>query len=480
MDQPFFQEIRLRNFRCFQEQQTVRAAPLTLLVGENSTGKTSFLAAARAVWEAGYGEGDPDFHQAPYDLGSFREIVHGPGRRRDEAGSFTLGFRGLGPAKPGGRADFLDILSPPSFTTVLDFDATFTPRAGAPYPAITAWRDGQTSVTYRQPDTEGARVELESPNGSWSYRIPEPYQRIPEHLARNLFPRRERFDPFWPFGVSEGNASSEDEPFGLVPDWEASAKGSTNPPGQQDRAEFSYLLDQFPRRPTLEPPFAGAPIRSSPRRTYDPTRPVQDPEGGYVPTYLAHVNLRDTDRWSVLKTRLEEFGRRSGLFDEVSVNQLNRAQGGPFQLEIHKFSRRRKGAKRNLIDVGYGVSQALPVLVELLRADGLPMFLLQQPEVHLHPSAQAALGSLFCATAAFGRQLFVETHSEYILDRIRMDVRDRRADLTPEDVSVLFFERLDLDVRIHSLRFDDLGNVLEAPDGYGRFFLDETRRSVGL
>ena len=91
------------------------------------------------------------------------------------------------------------------------------------------------------------------------------------------------------------------------------------------------------------------------------------------------------------------------------------------------------------------------------------MFLLQQPEVHLHPSAQAALGSLFCATAASGRQIFVETHSEYILDRIRMDVRDRRTDLTPEDVSVLFFEREDLNVRIHSLRFDDLGNVLDAP-----------------
>ena len=58
------------------------------------------------------------FIKPPYDLGSFREIVHGPGRRRDEAGSFTLGFRGLGPAKPSGRADFLDVLSPPSFTTV--------------------------------------------------------------------------------------------------------------------------------------------------------------------------------------------------------------------------------------------------------------------------------------------------------------------------------------------------------------------------
>ena len=132
------------------------------------------------------------------------------------------------------------------------------------------------------------------------------------------------------------------------------------------------------------------------------------------------------------------------------------------------------------MDVGFGISQVLPVLAALFRADGPPMFLLQQPELHLHPSAQAALGSEFCRTAEAGRQLIIETHSEYVIDRVRMDIRDRQTALEPDDVSILFFERSDLDVRIHSLRFDDQGNVLGAPDGYGQFFMDEARRSVGL
>ena len=148
-------------------------------------------------------------------------------------------------------------------------------------------------------------------------------------------------------------------------------------------------------------------------------------------------------------------------------------------MEIRKWGKKRKGVKRNLMDVGYGVSQILPLLVELL-SDDESLFLLQQPEVHLHPSAQAALGSLFCTMAASGRQLIVETHSEYIVDRVRMDIRDQTTDLKPEDVSLLFFDRTDLDVRIHSLRFDEQGNVLDAPDGYGQFFMDETRRSIGL
>ena len=132
------------------------------------------------------------------------------------------------------------------------------------------------------------------------------------------------------------------------------------------------------------------------------------------------------------------------------------------------------------MDVGFGVSQVLPVLAALFRVDGPSMFLLQQPELHLHPSAQAALGSLFCRTAEAGRQLIIETHSEYIIDRIRMDIRDRRTTLKPDDVSIVFFERSDIDVRIRSLQFDDQGNVLGAPSGYGQFFMDEARRSVGL
>ena len=130
--------------------------------------------------------------------------------------------------------------------------------------------------------------------------------------------------------------------------------------------------------------------------------------------------------------------------------------------------------------MGYGVSQALPLLTALLRADGPELFLLQQPEVHLHPRAQAALGSLFCDIAAPGRQLIVETHSDYLIDRVRMDLRDGKTSLKPEDVSILYFEPGDLSVKIHSIRHDAMGNVLDAPPSYGRFFMDEVSRSIGI
>ena len=220
---------------------------------------------------------------------------------------------------------------------------------------------------------------------------------------------------------------------------------------------------------------------SKPHRTYDPSRPTRDPEGDYVPMYLANMHFQDKERWNSLRSALESFGKTSGLFNEISVKPLDHKESGPFKVQVRGFGEaKKKGPQRNLIDVGYGVSQVLPVITELLRQDAPPMFLLQQPEVHLHPSAQAALGSLFCQVAGPERQLVVETHSDHLIDRVRMDVRDGKTKLKPEDVSILYFERNDLDVRIHSLRFDDNGNVLDAPDGYRKFFLEETRRSLGL
>ena len=221
-------------------------------------------------------------------------------------------------------------------------------------------------------------------------------------------------------------------------------------------------------------PFASSAIRSQPLRTYDHTRPAPDPEGAYVPSYFASVQIQNPEQWHELKSNIEEFGQASGLFDEIFLNRLGTSVAGPFQLEIGK----RGGWRRNLIDVGYGVSQTLPVLAELFRPEGPSTFLLQQPEVHLHPSAQAALGSLFCKTAAIGRQLIVETHSDYILDRILLDIRDKSTELKPDDISILYFEREDLDVIIHSLHIDDEGNVLGAPDGYRSFFKKELQRLI--
>ena len=447
MNQPPLQELRLRDFRCFREQQTARLAPLTLLVGENSTGKTSFLAATRAMLAAGSYHEDPDFRAPPYDLGSFHEIAYRQDQsRHGGAESFGLGFRCAG-----------------EMVEAVAVDATFTLGDGAaPKLSTVRWSAGDVWVREHR-DREGSHTDLGCASGSW--RLPP----APDRDRRYLYGG----DAF-AFSRLLGAAVESGMPGEMQPLHD----DADSVPTACDHAKLNRLF--FENNKFASAALAGAPIRSSPLRTYDPVRLVQDPQGVSTPAFLANLHARNPDEWLKMKGGLEEFGRTSGLFDEVFIRRLGRYEFEPFQVEVRKWGKRRKGAKRNLIDVGYGVSQVLPLLVDLLDPSGASLFLVQQPEVHLHPSAQAALASLFCTIAASGRQLIVETHSEYIIDRVRMDIRDRTTKLRPDDVSLLFFERTDLDVHVHSLRFDEQGNLLDAPDGYGRFFMDETRRSIGL
>ena len=86
------QQIRLENYRCFRDEQTARLAPLTVLIGENNTGKTSFLAMARILSDLSYTFRRPNFTEDPYDLGSFDEIAHYRDAKNGLVSAFKAGF----------------------------------------------------------------------------------------------------------------------------------------------------------------------------------------------------------------------------------------------------------------------------------------------------------------------------------------------------------------------------------------------------
>ena len=413
----------LKDYRCFRSAQTARLAPLTFVVGENSTGKTSFLAMIRALWDVAYNNTAPDFKEAPYDLGSFNEIAHdrGGGRRAE---SFEAGFR-------KGKVSF-------------EVEFRLRQRDTAPFPVVRRLSNGTASIEALQ---RNGTVEA----------IAKTSDR--EWKENTRWAMEESLMPLYMMAIHGREIGAAD--------------GRNDP--------IRRLVSRFgpPFRDAGLGPFASAPVRSKPRRTYDPGRTNRDPEGENVPVYLASLFRRpDQKGWKDMKKRLEQFAIAAGLFDELNINSFGPSVGDPFQVLVRKPSAKLKGPWRNLIDVGYGVSQVLPVVTELLRDDAPEIFLLQQPEVHLHPSAQAALGTLLGEVAQNREMVVVETHSDYMINRVRMDVRDGKGPLKPDQVSILFFERDELEVRIHSLRIDGSGNIKNAPASYGRFFVEEMEREL--
>lgn len=249
----------------------------------------------------------------------------------------------------------------------------------------------------------------------------------------------------------------------------------TNPPAKADLEIFASMSRRAQVHADTPRPYACAPVRTKPERTYNPVSSVPRPEGAHIPMLLAKTYFDSKHVWESLTTELETFGSRSGLFESLEIRPLGKkSDSDPFQINV-KIS----GPSFNLIDVGYGVSQVLPILVDVVLGDEGRMYLLQQPEIHLHPRGQAELGSFFGYFAKKKRRFVIETHSDYLIDRIRMDVRDKK-NISADDVAIIFFERHGSDVVLRNLRLDEEGNLIDVPESYRRFFLEEEQRILGI
>tara|TARA_R110002073_G_scaffold104622_4_gene236607 strand:- start:298347 stop:298856 length:510 start_codon:yes stop_codon:yes gene_type:complete len=164
---------------------------------------------------------------------------------------------------------------------------------------------------------------------------------------------------------------------------------------------------------------------------------------------------------------LDSFGKNSGLFDSITVKRYGKGAGDPFQISVNL-----KGGTRNLSDVGYGVSQALPIAVESISAPKNARLLIQQPEVHLHPKAQAGVASVFASLYKAERKNFViETHSDYIVDRFRQHIR--AGELRPSDVSLIFLTNEGDQSVGYQIDLDENGHLVNPPDRYREFFIRE-------
>jgi predicted ATPase len=122
-------------------------------------------------------------------------------------------------------------------------------------------------------------------------------------------------------------------------------------------------------------------------------------------------------------------------------------------------------------NIGFGISYILPAVVLLLTSEEGKIIVIENPESHIHPRGQAEMGRLIALAAQNGAQLFIETHSDHILNGIRVAVKEN--DIDKEKVNILFFDKETTEFEQYSkitpIRIDKNGSL----NFYPKNFLDE-------
>ena len=466
------EEFIIGNIRCFADEQRVPIRPVTLLVGENSTGKTTFLGMYRVLSEilSSTKKSPGDFYSTafntpPFPMGRHPDIV------RSESNEFCLGWSGMWPS------EF-------AVSAISDIKFFFGGEEKLPFLSrvFITFQSGDELEIRRLADSGVAIIV--GPDFSWDtgmsmdqmhFEIPDIFTHIMlQSLAQRLF-------------VQSGDMEFQIDFLNQEQDFKKMGDFMQNNLGLKfvspDKSDTPIGVDNTSRKEsgTLQSksPAPFAPMRSKPKRTYGILDDDPEHEGGDIPTLLFRMASRKPKELEVLRNRIKNFGETTEMFSDLQVVEHGPHSSDDFHLEVDV-----RGTQSNIMDVGYGVSQVYPMLAHFARAAqrGVQkIFLLQQPEVHLHPRAQAELGSFFVnSVIEDGHTFLVETHSDFIVDRVRICVADGLID--PEDVSLLYFEpkKSDGNVKIHRIKLNSKGEPVDVPAGYRKFFLRETERVLGF
>jgi predicted ATPase len=132
------------------------------------------------------------------------------------------------------------------------------------------------------------------------------------------------------------------------------------------------------------------------------------------------------------------------------------------------------GVSHDLTHVGVGVSQVLPIVVMCLLGNRETTLILEQPELHLNPKVQTRLGDFFLSMALLGKQCLIETHSEYLINRLRFRAAAAPTDSLSKLMTLYFVEKHEGVTAYRNVVINEFGAIVDWPAG----FFDQSQREV--
>ncbi|MFC1806418.1 DUF3696 domain-containing protein [Planctomycetota bacterium] len=398
--------LRCRHFKCFKDTGTVRLAPITLLVGENNSGKSSLLQALHIAALTLQSE-DPSISlrlvHEDYDYGTFRDLAYS----HDEGSHLELSYGCRATLRSDNEAEGARKII--SVTMHLTFG--FLRRRKEIY-----------LHRFAVEDHEGERMAV----------VPAKYKRSQNVVIRG-HEEKGRFLSRW---FQRRNFVFQPTKDPLTTYLQLQRKY-----GQEAAAEFFqalYIDMQLIGEITtsLRNVHHLGPLRVPPRRVYHHSGEFAKRLGARGELALqnyARLRRRGTKEDIETAEAIDNALYRLGFIKQFALKRLGGLGGRHQEFRTQHAS---SSLEASLADTGFGASQVLPVLISLFTAEPGATLMYEQPELHLHPAAQAELGSIFAQVASDDKRLVIETHSESLILRLMTEVA--KGALKPEDIAVYY------------------------------------------
>lgn len=413
--------IRLLNFRNWTDahwEKGIVLKPITLVLGRNSAGKTSILQPLRMLKQT----------IEATDAGTYL-LLDGTKQDGVNLGSYADVVNGHDEKREMGVG--IDLLE-----SGISFDVRF--KQVDERPVI-------DSLVYR---IKGERVEVtRGPNAA--YQLSSPRFRLPNWDGSNTVhvPKKEVYDP------------------GRAIEFSEQALKDLGSLGETVRGAMVALKKGFEAFHFL------GPLRPPPARevTWSQQDPTRLGSNGSE-TVQALISNETGRNKGTLKQAVSYWLKRLDLADSIDVSRVGRTL--LYQIEVV-----RNGNRSNIVDVGFGVSQVLPVIVLLHFVPEGSVILCEDPEAHLHPMAQAELATMFVEVAKNRRlQVLVETHSEYLFRRLQYLMSDEQ--LRPEECALYYVKREAPAAQLTVLEPNQFGQLANWPPFFFGDAMGETERQV--
>lgn len=181
----------------------------------------------------------------------------------------------------------------------------------------------------------------------------------------------------------------------------------------------------------------------------------------YIPS--AHFRSSSIERRTVTRTleaAVVDWLQYLGIASSVESKDM-----GKLGHEL-KVALANSEGKHDLTHVGVGVSQVLPILVMCLLADADSTLVFEQPELHLHPKVQTLLGDFFLSMALCNKQCIVETHSEYLIDRLRFRIAAAEGNALTDQAKIYFVEKPGAASTFRDVKVNEYGAITDWPEGF--------------